>query len=110
MSVSAEIQTIDLLCWLKARGFAPKKPRANDRFLCLITKKIYTYAQLNEHQKRTSVWIPNTDEARRIGIPVKTEEVGGIIVAKSSYFTGAGPGKEEAMLSLLNKVRLAKAA
>jgi len=101
---------IDLLSWVKERNLAPEVPANSDLFVCPFTRKMSRYRNLKPHQRRTALWIPTAKGLNRQGFRVRMKNLGHLVMAESHKFQGAGPGEHEAMLSLLNRVRLAKAS
>jgi hypothetical protein len=108
--VGIEDKFIDLLTWIKERNLEPRVPSRNDRYLCLFTKKMIPFDRLKPHQRRTSLWIPTARGLNQRGFRVETRNLGHLVVAKSHRFMGAGAGESEAVLSLLNRIRLARAS
>lgn len=108
--MSIEQKTIDLLTWIKERGFGPKYPKPTDRCLCPITNRLSTYGQLRPHQRRIALWIPTVEGLTQAGIAVTKTSFGKLLMVQTDRFSGFGPGESEAVLSLLNRVRTAQAA
>lgn len=108
--MGTEARIIELLYWIRDRGLIPRRPVRGDRFLCPITRRISTFQQLQPHQTRTALWIPTVQGLKDKGIHMETEDLGQLTVVKTHRYLGAGPGEAEAVLSLLNRVRIAQAA
>lgn len=108
--MSPQNNIIELLYWIRARGFQPRTPRAKDRFLCPMTNRISQYRDLQEHQRRFALWIPSVKGLKKLGLAPKMTPIGTIMTAKVNRFEGAGPGEEEALLSLMQNMRNTRAA
>jgi len=54
-----EHEMLKLLYWVRDHGFGPVRATASDEFLCPLTKRIYRYGELHDHQKQTVLWTPN---------------------------------------------------
>lgn len=97
---------LDLLYWMRACGVTPKYYRRSDRFLNPFTRKIVPRRQLNQKQLSYVLWIP-TQRGLRDQFPnLKTEEIAGVVVATNDDAIGVGPGEAEALLSMLNTVKI----
>lgn len=103
--MSVEGKVIDLLTWIKDYGFTPRRIPGRDLCLCTITRRVRKYGDLQPHQKNYALWIPNVRGLREAGLRLELEQVDCIVLARNSYFLGAGGTEREACLSVLNHVR-----
>jgi len=107
--MNTEQKIMDLLAWVKARGFPPEEIQKNDLYLCPITKRMLRGRCLNKWQREHAFWIPNRAGIERHGFKVDMSYIGGCIVEMKlktvQPFQGAGVGESEAAMSLLNNIR-----
>jgi len=104
-SFDVEHEMLKLLFWIRDHGFGPIRATARDQFLCPITKRIYSYGELHDHQKQTVLWIPNIRELKRFGAKVLNDSATGLVHVVMAGFRGIGFNEEGALLSLLQQVR-----
>ena len=100
-------EIIETFYWLKEMGLEPEKPNPKDMYYCPILNKIFRYARLNKHQKRTTLWIPSTrnvSHLRDILVDMETETLK-LIRVKVAGITATGHGEEEAMINIFSKIR-----
>lgn len=94
--------------WIRAEPEYPNRdPYSKDRYYCPVLDKILLYRSLNEHQKRTALWIPNTRNAghlRDVLVDLETEMLK-LIRVKAAGITATGCGDEEAMINVFTKIR-----
>jgi len=102
---NVEHEMLKLLYWIRDHGFGPVRATASDEFLCPLTKRIYRYGELHDHQKQTVLWIPNIRELRRFGAKVLKDSTTGLVHVVMAGFRGIGFSEEGALLSLLQQVR-----
>jgi hypothetical protein len=103
--MKSEIKTIDLLYWVRSRGFTPRNPQKWERFYCPLTRKTFQYGRLRPHQRETALWLPSLRGLKQLGIRVKRELVGMITVVRLGVFLGFGKSEADALLSLFNDIR-----
>ncbi len=104
-NLTPETKIIELLEWAARHGFNPVRPRRNDLFLEMASRRLVRYRDLQPHQLRGAYWIPNQKGLQRLGLKITTAKVAGLTVLRSSNFIGAGPGEHEAALSMVNHMR-----
>ena len=102
-----KIEIIKTLYWINEMGLHPEHPDSKDRYYCPVLDKIFPYRSLNEHQKRTALWIPNTRNVSHLRDVLADFETGTLklIRVKVAGITATGCGDEEAMINVFTKIR-----
>lgn len=100
-------EIVKTLYWIDEMGLQPERPNSKDRYYCPVLDKIFLYRSLNEHQKRTALWIPSTRNVGHLRNVLVDFETGTLklISVKVAGITATGCGDEEAMINVFTKIR-----
>lgn len=98
---------LELLYWMRSEGLLPEKYAGSDRFLDPFTRRLTTKIQLKAHQIKYFLWIPTVEGLKHFFPDIKMERVGDLDLITAAGYLGAGPGENEAMLSLINNIKQA---
>lgn len=97
---------MDLLYWMKGEGLRPTFYRRNDRILNPYTRKISGSRFIGSHQKKIGLWIP-TFRGLKPKLPdLRMSKNSDLYFATSAGEYGTGFGESEALLSLMQALRL----
>ena len=105
MSLADEI--IDLLSWMKEKGWQPRRPRRTDLFINPITKTLESYDRMQPHQRTAALWVPNRSGLRELGLRTQTGREGPVTTIQTTCgrIHGSGKGETEALIALMHQVR-----
>lgn len=115
MNMERERQKIlEVLSWIKEKGLWPRTFGSGDLFIDPITNRLISWGRLRESQRAYALWVPNPSTMKKIlkryGITLSMMERDGVFFAGISSDSGkvvaVGVGANEAVISLLNRLKL----